>query len=136
MKAKVTATLLAIIIFMGGMAGGILLDRLCLEKSSTSHQKHFKKFLGPKRFDQIQKHLQEKFTKRLELSLEQQGSLKEILQERMAVMKKQAKVHDQEMESLKEITRQQIREILTSDQKEVFQKMVEEYQARKQKRKK
>ncbi len=130
MKPKTTAVFLAMVIFFGGIGGGILLDRLCLGKSSFSRYKHFKQFMGPERFERIGERLQKKFTKELGLSLQQQESLKTILIQRMELMKTRAKEQDQEMEALKEASRQQIREILTPDQKKRFEELVIEHQAR------
>ncbi len=86
--------------------------------------------MGPKRFDQIQTHLQKKFTKELLLTSDQQETLKAIFDQRMTVMKLTVKEHDQELESLKETTRDQIRKMLTSDQKVKFNQMVKEYKAK------
>ena len=133
MKPKSTATILAIVIFFGGVGAGVFLDRILLEKGAFSHFKHFKKFMGPERFERIVEYLQNKFTKELGLSLPQQEELSKILVERMALMKSRAKEQDQEMEMLKEATRQQIRQILNPDQKKRFEELVAEYQARRAK---
>ena len=136
MKPKTTAAFLAIVIFFGGVGGGILLDRLWLGQSSFSRYKHFKQFMGPHRFERIGERLQKKFTKELGLSSQQQEDLNKILTQRMELMKTRAKEQDQEMESLKEASRQQIREILTPDQKKRFEELVVEHQARRAKWKK
>jgi len=86
--------------------------------------------MGPKRFDMIQKHLQEKFTRELKLNPTQQDQLKEIFNSRMPLMKAKAQEHDAELEAMKEQTRQRIFGILDPPQKERFSQMIKEYKAR------
>lgn len=127
MKAKLTASLLAIFIFAAGFAAGTLFDHLCHEKGRKAF---YKKFRGPERFDRVKDRLQEKFTRELKLTGQQQTELKGILLHWMTAMKEKVKVRDQELEGIKEEHRQKIREILTPDQKIRFNEMVEEYKAR------
>ena len=96
MKPKYSAFIMALVIFLGGAAGGVLLDRLCFVKSKLARYEHFKKFKGPKRFGKIQHHIQNKMTRRLDLNSEQQEKLRVILEQRFAVMKAKAIEHDKE----------------------------------------
>jgi len=130
MKPKIKAFILALVIFLGGVTGGVFLDRLYFDTAKKAQIKHFKKFMGPKRFDVIQDRLQTKFTRKLNLTLTQQDQLRKIFKRRMGLIKARAIEHDTEIESMKEVTRKEIFTILTPAQKDRFAEMIKAYKAR------
>jgi len=134
MKAKCFACILSIVIFLGGVTGGVMLDQLVISRSKLQKAKRFMQFRGPERFVKIQEHLQSKFTRELELSAEQQVQLKAIFDLRMPIMKAKVIEQNKEKEAIKEGTRQKIFKILNPDQKERFAEMIQKYKERQARR--
>lgn len=127
---RVSAFFLSAVIFVAGVAGGVLLDKFFLTGRKLARYEHFKKFMGPKRFDIIREQLQKKFTRELGLDGSQQAQLRDILERNLGKIKARATEHDAEIETMKEASRNEVRAILTATQKERFEELVQDYQAR------
>lgn len=134
MKPKIFACLLSVVIFLAGIAGGVMLDQLVISRSKLQKAKRFMKFRGPERFARIQEHLQTKFTRELGLSAGQQAELKAIFDRRIPIMKAAVIEQDKQKEAIKEGTRQEIFKILNPAQKERFAEMIQKYKERRARR--
>jgi len=127
LKAKGTAVVLAFVIFGAGVVAGIGIERTFFSDKKSAL---FNKFRGPQRFERLQEHLQKKFARELNLSLQQQAQLQDILSRHLTQIKQTALRHDAEIEQMKEAARKEFSGILTPAQQEKFWKKVEEAKAR------
>ena len=124
------AVILSLILFVTGIGAGVVIDRQLLVRKKLSRAEQFKKFMGPQRFETIQKYLEKKFTRELKLDDGQRLQLRQILSEGMAGVKEKSRQHDAEIEGMKDGIRQKFAATLTSEQKTRFWELVAEYKAR------
>lgn len=127
-KSRSTSIVLALIIFLVGIACGLLFDRLIPFCRMYPRLRGEQKFRGQK----IPERLSVRFSEELDLSEEQRGKLLLILDKYKMEMEKLRKESRPKFKELRDSMKEEIKSILNDKQKEKFIRMTEKEKKREQ----